>query len=151
MLFFFGYTLRERAQNRDINVTSRPKLTHSSCRQAAKSYAESHDRVHDIVVVLPEGLDGLLAGDVGLGHDKVDVLGLEAGLVNLLAVVLLFFLLALGLGGLALAEDVVLVVVTSVLTSGGSLGGGKLLSSGSLGLGVQVLDLGLTEDAALCQ
>lgn len=150
LIVLFGYTLRERAQNRDINVTSRPKLTHSSCRQAAKSYAESHDRVHDIVVVLPEGLDGLLAGDVGLGHDKVNVLGLEAGLVNLLAVVLLFLLLALGLGGLALAV-VVLVVMTSVLTAGGGLGGGKLLSSGSLGLGVQILDLGLTEDAALCQ
>lgn len=46
---------------------------------------------------------------------------------------------------------VVLVVMTSVLTAGGGLGGGKLLSSGSLGLGVQILDLGLTEDAALCQ
>lgn len=38
-----------------------------------------------------------------------------------------------------------LVVVTSVIT--GSLGGGQLLGGGSLGLGVQVLNLGLTEDA----
>jgi hypothetical protein len=41
---------------------------------------------------------------------------------------------------------VVVVVMTSVLTGSG-LSGGKLLSSGSLSLGVQVLDLSLTEDA----
>lgn len=40
---------------------------------------------------------------------------------------------------------VVVVVVTGVLT--GSLGGSELLGGGSLGLGVQVLNLGLTEDA----
>lgn len=40
---------------------------------------------------------------------------------------------------------VVVVVVTGVLT--GSLSGSELLSSGSLSLGVQVLNLGLTEDA----
>jgi hypothetical protein len=40
---------------------------------------------------------------------------------------------------------VVIVVVTGVLT--GSLGSSKLLGGGSLGLGVQVLNLGLTEDA----
>jgi hypothetical protein len=40
-----------------------------------------------------------------------------------------------------------LVVVTSVVTTG-RLGGSQLLSGGGLGLGVQVLDLGLTEDAA---
>jgi hypothetical protein len=39
------------------------------------------------------------------------------------------------------------VVVAVVVTVGLSLGGGELLGSGSLGLGVQVLDLGLTEDA----
>ena len=43
-----------------------------------------------------------------------------------------------------------LVVVTSVLTAS-SLSGGQLLGSRSLGLGVQVLDLGLTEDAANSQ
>jgi hypothetical protein len=41
---------------------------------------------------------------------------------------------------------VVVVVVTSVVV-GLSLGLGELLSGGSLGLGVQVLDLGLTKDA----
>jgi hypothetical protein len=39
------------------------------------------------------------------------------------------------------------VVVASVVTVGGLLGLGKLLGGGGLGLGVQVLDLGLTEDA----
>lgn len=41
---------------------------------------------------------------------------------------------------------VVVVVVTGVLASGG-LSSSQLLSSGGLSLGVQVLDLGLTEDA----
>lgn len=39
------------------------------------------------------------------------------------------------------------MVVTGVLTTGGGLGGSQLLGSGGLGLRVQVLDLGLTEDA----
>lgn len=114
------------------------------------SYAECHDRIDDIVVVLPEGLDGLLTGDVGLGHDEVNVFGLETGLVNFLAVVFLFFLLVLGLGGLALGK-VLLDLVAGVLTTTGGLGGSQLLSGRSLGLRVQVLDLGLTEDAIRCQ
>jgi hypothetical protein len=111
-------------------------------------YAECHDRVHNIIVVLPQRLDGLLAGNAGLSHDQLDVLSLETSLVNRLTIILLLFLLGLGLGGLALAVVVivvVVVVVTGVLT--GSLGGSKLLGGGSLGLGVQVLDLGLTENA----
>lgn len=146
---FSCYTLRERAQNRDINVTLAPKA-HSFILPAGlpspdKSYAEGHDRVHDIVVVLPQGLDGLLARHVRLCHDQLDVLALKAALVDLLTVILLLVLLGLSLGGLALAE-VVLVVVTGVLATSG-LGGSQLLSGGGLGLGVQILDLGLTEDA----
>ena len=79
-------------------------------------------------------------------HDELNILGLKARLVNLLTIILLLFLLIL-LRGLALAEDLLLgVVVTGVVT--GSLGGSELLGSGGLGLGVQVLNLGLTEDAA---
>lgn len=77
-------------------------------------------------------------------HDELDILGLETRLIDLLTIIFLLLLLLLSLGGLALAEDL-LVVVTSVVASG--LGGSELLSGGSLGLGVQVLDLGLTEDA----
>jgi hypothetical protein len=39
------------------------------------------------------------------------------------------------------------VVVAGVVIVGGLLGLGKLLGGRGLGLGVQVLDLGLTEDA----
>jgi hypothetical protein len=110
-------------------------------------YAEGHDGVDNIIVILPQGLDSLLARNAGLGHDQLDVLSLEACLIDLLTIVLLFLLLLLGLkvNGLALAVVViVLVVVTGVVT--GSLGGSELLGGGSLGLGVQVLNLGLTED-----
>jgi len=107
-------------------------------------YAQGHDGVDDIVVVLLEGLNGLLSADRSLSHDKLNVLGLETGLVNLLTVILLFLLLlGLDLGGLALVR-----VVVGVL--GGTLLLGELLGSGSLGLRVQVLNLGLTEDAVIC-
>lgn len=108
-------------------------------------YAESHDRVDDVVVVLLQGLDGLLAGDGSLLHDELDVLGLEAGVVDLLAVVLLLDLL-LGLALLVSVVVVVVVVVAGVVVTL-LLGLGELLGGRSLGLRVQVLDLGLTEDA----
>ena len=137
----------------DINLTSHPKsilpagprdASHRFMRSFRRcSYAESHDGVDDVVVVLPESLDGLLAGHISLGHNQFDVLSLKTRLIDLLAIILFLLLLGLSLGGLALAV-VVLVVVTSVLV-GSSLS--KLLGSGSLSGGVQVLDLGLTEDA----
>lgn len=112
------------------------------------SYAERHDRVDDIIVVLPEGLDGLLPGHVGLGHDELNVLGLQTRLINLLAVVLILVLLGFGLRSLALALS---VVVTGVVSGTSGLGSSELLSSTDLRLSVQVLDLGLTEDAVNCK
>mmetsp|Transcript_20517 Transcript_20517/g.54389 ORF Transcript_20517/g.54389 Transcript_20517/m.54389 type:complete len:215 (+) Transcript_20517:338-982(+) len=47
-----------------------------------------HDGLHDVVVVGLEGLDGLRLGALDLRHDELDVLGLDAGLVHLVAVVL---------------------------------------------------------------
>lgn len=117
-------------------------------------YAESHDRVNDIVVVLPQRLNSLLTGNASLSHNEINILSLEASLIDLLAIVLFLLLLLrseVGNGLLALTVVVVvvmLVVVTSVVTGG--LGGGELLGGGGLGLSVQVLDLGLTEDAGYC-
>ena len=113
-------------------------------------YAESHDRVDDIVIVLPQSLNSLLTGNASLSHDKVDILSLKARLIDLLTIILLLLLLLLGAevgdGLLSLTVVVVVVmVVTGVLT--GSLSGSELLSGGSLSLGVQVLNLSLTEDA----
>lgn len=113
--------------------------------QLRSLYAESHDGVDNIIVILPQGGDGLLAGNACLSHDQLDILRLETRLIDLLTILLLL-LLGLDLGGLALAVVVVVVmVVTGVLT--GSLGSSQLLGGGSLSLGVQVLNLGLTEDA----
>lgn len=129
-------------QDEESSSSQRP-----AARVSASLYAESHDGVDNVVVILLERLDGLLPRDASLLHDQLDVLGLEAGLVDLLAVILLLLLLLLLDGRrLALAVVVALVVVALVLT--GSLGLSELLGSGSLGSGVQVLDLGLTEDAA---
>lgn len=110
------------------------------------SYAERHNGVDDIIVVSFQSLDSLLSGDVGLSHDELNVLSFQARVVNFLAVVFLFLLLVLDLWGLALA--LVRVVVAGVCVSVGSgLGGSELLGCVDLGLGVQVFDLGFTEDA----
>jgi hypothetical protein len=108
-------------------------------------YAEGHDTVDNIIVVLLEGLDGLLPAHAGLGHDELDVLGLETSVVDLLAIVLL---LLLGLGAL---DGLALVTLGGVVVAGVVVGGlaGKLLGSLGLSLGVEVLNLSLTEDAVL--
>ena len=105
------------------------------------SYTQCHDGVDNIIVVVFERLDGLLSRHAGLRHDKLNVLGLETRVVDLLAVIFLLLLL-LGLGLLAFT-----LVLVGVLGGSGALSGGELLGGGGLGLGVQVLDLGLTEDA----
>jgi hypothetical protein len=95
---------------------------------------QCHDRVDYIVVVLFQCLDSLLAGHVGLGHDKFDVLVFDAIGVHFLAIILLF-LLRFVLVIVAVAG----VVVLNRLAR-------QLLGSSSLGTGVEVLDLGLAED-----
>lgn len=107
-------------------------------------YAERHDTVDNIVVVLLERLDGLLPTHAGLRHDELNVLGLKTSVVDLLAIVL--FLLWLAVAGNSLALVAVGGLVCAALLVGGLCG--ELLGSGGLGLGVEVLDLGLTEDAA---
>lgn len=57
----------------------------------SRLYAQCHDTVDNIIIILLECLDGLLSADAGLGHDKLDVLGLQTSVINLLAIV--FFLL----------------------------------------------------------
>jgi hypothetical protein len=114
-------------------------------RRAHRLYAEGHDTVDNVVVVLLEGLDGLLPAHAGLGHDELDVLGLETSVVDLLTIVLL---LLLGLGTL---DGLALVTLVGVVVAGVVVGGlaGELLGSLGLGLGVEVLNLSLTEDAVL--
>lgn len=111
-------------------------------------YAQGHDRVDNIVVVLLQGLDGLLAGDGRLLHDELDVLGLETRVVDLLAIILVLLGLLLdSLLGVAVVMVVVVVVVVAGVVVTLLLGLSQLLGGGRLGLRVQVLDLGLTEDA----
>lgn len=83
-----------------------------------------------------------------MGHDQLDILVLQTSSINLLSLILVFILLVTGVDGLALAV-VVGVVVASVVMSSVVVGllGSQLLSGRGLGLGVEILDLGLTEDA----
>ena len=80
-------------------------------------------------------------------HDKLNVLGLQARVVDLLVIILFLFLVLGSLDGLALAVIVTLMVVARVVVAG-SLLCGELLSSIGLRGGVQVLNLSLAEDAA---
>lgn len=104
---------------------------------------EGHDRVDNVVVVLLERLDGLLPRYVGLRHDELDVLVLDALGIHLLAII--FLLLGGLLVGVTTLDSLarLAVVVARVVV----LSGGKLLGGRGLGGGVKVLDLGLTEDA----
>jgi len=95
---------------------------------------QCHDRVDYIVFVLFQCFDSLLAGHIGLGHDKFNVLVLDAIGVHFLAIVLLF-LLGLVLMIVAVAGMVVLNRLAR-----------QLLGSGSLSTGVEVLDLCLSKD-----
>lgn len=107
--------------------------------------AERHDTVDDIVIVLLQSLDCLLPADASLGHHKLDVLRLKASVVDLFAIVFFFlhrFLLTLD--GLTLVFGCVLVIGTLNLSLCG-----ELLSSGCLGLRVEIFDLGFAEDAVI--
>jgi hypothetical protein len=104
---------------------------------------QCHNRIDNIIVILLQGLYSLWTANIGLGHDELNILVLYAIGVNLLSIVVVIvvvFLVVGLLGGLA----VVTVVVASVVGLG--VGLGELGSSGLLSGGVQVLDLGLTEN-----
>lgn len=121
-------------------------LARHASNPSFRLYAQCHDTVDNIVVVLLERLDSLLPANAGLGHDELNVLSLKPSVVNLLTIVLLLLtrLARAFLDGLALVGALSRVVVRSLV---GGLRG-ELLGSGSLSLNVQVLDLGLTENAA---
>jgi hypothetical protein len=80
-------------------------------------------------------------------HDKLNVFGLEPRVIDLLAIIFIFVLLVLN--RLALAMVMVVVVVVAGMVVGLGFGLSELLGGGCLGLRVQVLNLGLTEDAGL--
>jgi hypothetical protein len=84
-----------------------------------------------------------------LGHDELNVFALQASVVDLLVIIIVFFGLLcffqFTLSGVAM-------VVACVRVAGvGSFGSGQLLRSGGLGLRVEVFDFGFTEDAIACQ
>lgn len=110
-------------------------------------YAQCHDAVDNIVVILLQRLDGLLAAHACLGHHELDVLGLETGVVHLLTIVLLLLSRLLVLDGFALVGAVGGVVVTGVRIVCRLCG--KLLGGRGLSLGVEVLNLGFAEDAVV--
>jgi hypothetical protein len=110
------------------------------------SYTQCHDRVDYIVPVVFQSFDGLLPTDVGLCHDEFDILRLQAAIVDLLIIIIVFLrLLVLNSLALALVFRVIVAGVVSVARFGSS----ELLGSSGLMSRVEVLDLGLAKDAAL--
>jgi hypothetical protein len=120
----------------------------AACRRQYSLYTQSHDTVDNVVVILLERLDRLLSANACLGHDELDVLSFETCVVHFLAIVFLFLssLLGVTFDRLAFAVVVVVVVVIMSFVCGLSC---KLLCCRCLSLRVEVLNLGLAEDAVL--
>lgn len=97
-----------------------------------KTYKKTyHDGVNDIVLVVLQGLDGLGTADVSLGHDQLNIVGIDTSLINLLTILLIS---SGGLGSLNSSGR-----LTSILED--------ILSSLQLRLqAVGILSLTLTED-----
>lgn len=116
-------------------------------------YAQSHNRVDNVIIVLLQCLDSLVSGNACLCHNKLNILVLETFSIDFLSIVLIIILLVVtSLDCLTLAVRVGGVVVTSVIVSGVIMLilGSELLSSRSLSLRVKVLNLGLTKDTGSC-
>ena len=88
---------------------------------------ELHDGLHDVVVVLAKSSHGLALGALHLGHDELDVLRLDASLVDLTLVRVLD------------DKNIRLGVTCAGLLR-------EACSTLRLRLGAEVLDLGLAED-----
>jgi hypothetical protein len=108
-------------------------------------HAQRHDRVDYIIVILLQRLDGLLPRHRRLLHDELNILALKTLLVNLLSIIIVILVLL----GVAAVDGLALAVVVAGV--GVCLSLDDLLGGGGLSLGVEVLDLGLAEDAVdLC-
>ncbi len=110
--------------------------------------AQRHDRVDNVVVVFFQCLDRLLARHAGLRLDQLNVLVLNARGIDLVVIVILLLLLSLVIGAVVVVVVVVVIMVVVVAVAGVVVVVARqLLGSGRLGTGVEVLNLGLAEDA----
>ena len=113
---------------------------------------ERHDGVDNIIVVLPQRLDGFLTRHAGLCRDQVNILRLQSGVVDLLSVVIVvvvFDLAGVFRGRFALAGLGAVVATSMRIAMAGvaRVGRGQLLGSTGLGRRVEIFDLGFAEDA----
>jgi hypothetical protein len=85
-----------------------PTFTHHvlSPPQRCSLYAQSHNAVDNVIVVLLQCFDSLLPANTRLRHHELDILALQAGLINLFAIILLFLSRLLVLDRLALVAAV---------------------------------------------
>jgi hypothetical protein len=109
----------------------------------APLYAQSHNGIDNIIVVLPQSFDGLFTRHACLSHDQLDILIFQARLIDFLAVVFILFLLVPSINCLAL---VTMIVACVCIFTASSIR--DLLCRRGLSLRVEVLDLGFTEDAS---
>jgi hypothetical protein len=136
-----------------IQQPSLPTNTPLQATQVARGnlYAQSHDRVDYIVVILLQCLDSLLSGHACLSHDQLDILVLKTRGVDFLSIILIIVLLVITLiDSFALSVVMSSVIMSRVVMSGVIvlLLSRKLLGSRCLSLGIEILDLGLTENTA---
>lgn len=110
-------------------------------------YAQRHDGVDDIVIILLQCFDSLLSADIRLCHDQFNVLCLKASIINFFSIILfLFYFLGITLDRLALVIMIVIMIVAGMIASRLCC---ELLGGAGLGSRVEVFDLGFTKDTML--
>ena len=114
-------------------------------------HRQTHNRIHNIHVMLMQRLNRFLPRHPRLRHHQLDILSLQPRIVDLLAIILIIvgaLFPVPGANGFPFA--VVRVVVAGVGVCdvrGGAFLLGELLDRGGLGLGVEVFDFGFAENA----
>ena len=115
-------------------------------------YAQSHDGIDYVVVILLQCLHSFVPRDTCLSHDKLNVLVLKTCSIDLLSIILILILLVVtSLDGLAFSVVMAGVIVTRVIMASVVVGvlSSKLLSGRSLCLGIEILNFGLTKNTVL--
>jgi len=113
----------------------------------AHSYRQTHNRIHNIIIILLQRLDRLPLTNIRLRHHQLNILLLHPLRVHRRAVILFFLLLRLTIDARTASRGFALAVGGGgVVLRGGLFGGGELLGGGGLGLGVEVFDFGFAED-----
>ncbi len=113
------------------------------------SYTQCHDRIDYVISVLFQCLDSLLPRNIGLGHNKFDVLAFQPCIIDFLLIIIILFRLLDFLFAPSMIVVMAGMIMAGMVSGTGVLCCGKLLGCVCLGLRVQIFDFGFAKDARL--